>query len=137
MRVRRAVAGLATGTLFGVGLAMSQMTNPEKVLSFLTLLPGWDPSLLLVMGAAVAVTFLGYRLVLGSPPLFDDDHSLPTNRVIDRKLLAGAAVFGAGWGLAGYCPGPALAGLASGSTEPFIFIAFMIAGSQLARWLLR
>lgn len=137
MKIRRAVAGLATGTLFGVGLAVSQMTNPEKVLAFLTLLPGWDPSLLLVMGAAVIVTFAGYRLVLGSAPLFDSQHNLPTNRIIDQKLLAGAAIFGAGWGLAGYCPGPALAGLASGSTEPLVFIAFMIAGSQIARWIWR
>jgi uncharacterized membrane protein YedE/YeeE len=89
------------------------------------------------MVAAVAITFVGYRLVLHSPPLFDDMHSLPTNRIIDRKLLAGAAIFGAGWGLAGYCPGPALAGLASGSTEPLIFITFMIAGSQVARWIFR
>lgn len=137
MIVHRSIVGFATGTLFGLGMAVSQMTNPEKVLSFLTLLPGWDPSLLLVMVAAVAVTFVGYRLVLHSPPLFDDMHNLPTNRIIDLKLLAGASIFGAGWGLAGYCPGPALAGLATGSMEPIIFIAFMIAGSQLARFVLR
>ena len=137
MKIARAFAGLATGALFGIGLAVSQMTNPEKVLSFLTLLPGWDPSLLLVMGGAVAVTWLGYRLVLSRPPLFDVEHNLPTKRVIDSKLLAGALVFGLGWGLAGYCPGPAIAGLASGSSEPVIFIASMIAGSQLARLVLR
>lgn len=135
MSAGRAVSGLLTGVLFGVGLAVSQMTNPEKVLSFLTLLPGWDPSLLLVMGAAVTVTFVGYRWALRSPPLFEAEHSVPTNRIIDRKLVTGAVIFGLGWGLAGYCPGPALAGLASGSVEPLVFVAALVAGSQIARFI--
>lgn len=133
MKTRRALAGLFTGTLFGVGLAVSQMANPEKVLSFLRLVPGWDPSLLLVMGGAVAVTFVGFRLVTRRAPLFDTRHHLPGNRIIDVRLLAGAVIFGLGWGLAGYCPGPALAGLASGSSEPVLFVLAMLAGSQLGR----
>ncbi len=137
MKLQRGAAGLMTGVIFGLGLATSQMTNPEKVLAFLTLLPGWDPSLLLVMGAAVLTTFAGYRWTLQRAPLFAPEHSLPTNRLIDSKLLWGAVIFGFGWGLAGYCPGPAIAGLASGSTEPLVFLAFMIGGSQLTRRVLR
>lgn len=134
---RRALAAGITGTIFGAGLAISSMTNPEKVLSFLTLAKGWDPSLLLVMGAAVAVTFVGYRLAWSKQPLFADSHSLPGNSVIDRKLLGGAVMFGMGWGLAGYCPGPAIAALASGSMEPFIVLASMLIGSQIARLVFR
>lgn len=133
MRMNQMLAGLLTGVLFGIGLAVSQMTNPEKVLSFLTLVKGWDPSLLLVMGAAVPVTFIGYRLVSSSKPLFDTKHYLPTNRAITKQLLTGGAIFGVGWGLAGYCPGPAIAGLTSGLAEPAIFLVAMIAGSQVAR----
>ncbi len=133
MIVQRAFSGLLTGTVFGIGLAVSQMTNPEKVLSFLTLNPEWDPSLLLVLGAAVTVTWLGYRWILNGRPLFDTEHHLSENRTIDGRLLVGAIAFGTGWGIAGYCPGPALAGLGSGSSEPQIFILSMIAGSQIAK----
>ena len=133
MIVRRSIAGMAVGTLFGTGLAVSQMANPEKVLAFLNLLANWDPSLLLVMGAAVGVTFVGYRWAANKAPLFESKHYLPTASDIDVRLLTGAAIFGVGWGLAGYCPGPAITGLASGSTEPLIFVGAMVVGSQLAR----
>lgn len=137
MKAARAAAGLATGILFGLGLAVSQMANPEKVLAFLRLVPGWDASLLFTMSGAVVVSLVGYRLAIRRGPIFDTTHHLPANRSIDRRLLAGAAVFGLGWGIAGYCPGPALVGLASGSLEPVVFIAAMIVGSRVAQWLVR
>ena len=133
MNLSRALAGLMIGVVFGVGLAVSGMTNPEKVLGFLDLVDGWDPSLIFVMGGAVAVTVIGYRWAGQSTPILDVKHHLPVSTVIDVRLLVGAAVFGLGWGLAGYCPGPALAGLLSGSWEPPAFIAAMFAGSQVAR----
>lgn len=133
MIVRRALAGLAVGTLFGVGLAVSQMTNALKVLAFLNLGGDWDPSLLLVMLGATSVTFLGYRWVTKKAPLFEEKHYLPAARDIDLRLVTGAVVFGVGWGLAGYCPGPAITGLGSGSVEPIIFVAAMVIGSQIAR----
>lgn len=131
--VRRSVAGLLVGTLFGLGLAVSQMANPEKVLAFLNVIANWDPSLLLVMAAATAIAFVGYRWATNSGPLFETRHYLPTARQIDPRLLIGAVIFGIGWGLAGYCPGPALTGLSSGTAEPFIFVAAMLTGSQIAR----
>lgn len=133
MKHANVVAALLAGTVFGLGLGVAQMTNPEKVLAFLTLTSAWDASLLLVMGAAVAVTVLGYRIVLRRKPIFATRHSLPTRQTIDKRLLGGAALFGIGWGLAGYCPGPALAGLLSGSSEPLVFLAALLAGSELAR----
>ena len=133
MTSRRSLAALLAGTLFGIGLAVSQMVNPEKVLAFLTVVGDWDPSLAFVMVGAIAVTFVGYRLSASRPPLFADSHSLPTSTTLDRQLLFGAVIFGLGWGLAGYCPGPAIAGLSSGSIEPPLFLASMIAGSLVAR----
>ena len=134
MIVRRALAGLAVGTLFGAGLAVSQMTNALKVLAFLNLSGNWDPSLLLVILAATSVTFFGYRWATNKAPLFEEKHYLPTARDIDVRLVIGAVIFGVGWGLAGYCPGPAITGLGSGSAEPIIFVAAMVVGSQIARW---
>ena len=133
MIARRALAGLAIGILFGVGLAVSQMTNALKVLAFLNVSGDWDPSLLLVMLAATSVTFFGYRWATNKAPLFEEKHYLPTARDIDVRLVTGAVVFGVGWGLAGYCPGPAITVLGSGSIEPIIFIAAMVVGSQIAR----
>lgn len=133
--IGRAMAALLCGLLFGLGLALSQMTNPDKVLSFLRLLPGWDASLLLVMAAAVTVTFAGYRAVVNRKPLLAEAHALPGNTQIDRRLLGGAAIFGVGWGLAGFCPGPAIAAITGGSLEPLVFLAAMVGGSQLARLL--
>src|SRR5262245_65236339 len=104
----RPLASLLTGIVFGLGLVISGLANPAKVLNFLDVAGTWDPSLAFVMGGAVATTWLGYRLVLARPkPVCDTRFHLPTSTAIDRRLLAGAAVFGVGWGLAGYCPGPA------------------------------
>jgi len=129
--MNRALAGLLSGVVFGLGLAISQMTNPAKILSFLAVAPGWDPSLLVVMASALAVTAIGYRILKPGEPLFDTQFHLPdTSRAIDARLLIGAAVFGLGWGVAGYCPGPAITALASTLSDPLIFIVAFVAGSQ-------
>ena len=129
---KRALAALACGMIFGLGLAVAQMSNPEKVLSFLAIGPRWDPSLLLVMASALVVTFVGYGLVRPAHPLFDREYHLPTLRGIDPRLVTGAALFGLGWGLAGYCPGPAITSLASGMADPALFVGGLLAGSGLA-----
>lgn len=124
------------GFLFGLGLAVSNMMDPAKVLSFLDILGDWDPSLMLVMGGAVAVTLPGFRLVLKRQrPLFTGQFHLPTKSDIDRPLLAGAAIFGLGWGLAGLCPGPALAGLVTGEPRIIGFVIAMLCGYTLTGWL--
>ena len=134
--LKRNLAALLAGLLFGLGLAVAQMTNPLKELAFLDILGNWDPSLAFVMGGAVAVTLVGFRLVLRqSAPLFDTKFHLPTRQDLDRNLLLGAALFGTGWGIAGYCPGPVVAALAFGSLEPVLFIVAMLAGAQLQRLL--
>jgi uncharacterized protein len=120
---------LLSGLLISAGIAISQMIDPQKVLSFLDITGNWDPSLALVMAAALLVYTLGYRLLLKkSIPFFDNSFHLPSKRHPDRSLLAGAAVFGVGWGLAGYCPGPAIAALPAGSTGPAGFVAMMVLG---------
>lgn len=130
----RILAGLLSGAVFGAGLSISGLINPAKVTAFLDVAGNWDPSLALVMFAAVSVTTVGYRFVLrGARPLFEASFSLPTRRDIDRNLLIGAAVFGVGWGLGGVCPGPALAGLGFGAAETMGFVAAMLAGMIVAR----
>lgn len=128
------VTAFLAGLLFGAGLAVSQMINPEKVLAFLDISGDWDPSLALVMGAALVVSALGYQVAKGrSRPFFAGAFQLPTRRDIDWRLAVGALVFGAGWGLAGYCPGPAIAAVSIGTTEPLYFLAAMLLGSLVAR----
>lgn len=131
---RYSMAALASGALFGLGLAMSGMTDPERVLGFLDVFGRFDPALAFVLGGAVMTTTLLFRLILrrGSPVLADA-FQLSTVRTVDRNLLAGAAVFGVGWGLAGYCPGPALAGLGAGSIEALWFVPAMVAGMLIHR----
>jgi len=124
--VRPAAAALLSGTIFGAGLTVAQMTNPAKVLAFLDISGAWDPSLALVMGAALAVSALAYRMRAGS--------TAPQSTGIDARLLTGAALFGLGWGLAGFCPGPALAALITGSGQVALFVASMIAGMALHRF---
>ena len=120
------VSTFFAGLIFGIGLTVSQMVNPTKVIAFLDLGGNWDPSLAFVMGGALLVTFVGYRVVLkNSTPFFDDRFRLPTREDIDGPLIAGAAIFGIGWGLAGLCPGPALASLSFAGTNGFIFVASM------------
>jgi uncharacterized membrane protein YedE/YeeE len=127
------LSAFIVGTLFGVGLALSQMTNPERVIGFLDITGRWDPTLALVMAGALIVTLPGFYLVLRrARPVIDRQFHLPTQSKIDRRLLFGAALFGVGWGLAGMCPGPALAALVSGQTGLFLFVGAMIAGQWLA-----
>lgn len=129
------VLSLLAGVLFGVGLAVSGMTDPLKVQNFLDVSGTWDPSLALVMGGAVVVTFLGYRMAWRqSTPWFADRFHLPTLMTIDRSLVLGAALFGVGWGLAGYCPGPALASVLTGNQEVWWFVPAMLTGGWLQRW---
>jgi uncharacterized protein len=129
-----ALGALLAGILFGLGLAVSQMINPAKVLGFLDFAGAWDPSLAVVMAGALGVTAVGYRLALSRPaPLLAARFDLPTLREIDRRLLAGAVLFGIGWGLVGYCPGPAIASLAFGMKESLIFVGAMLAGMALFR----
>jgi len=129
-----ALAALAAGLLFGLGLAVSQMANPAKVLAFLDLAGKWDPSLALVMAGALAVTIPGYRLVLRRPkPVLAAHFGLPTAKSIDWRLIAGAAIFGAGWGLVGFCPGPAIASLAWTVGDNLWFLAAMAAGMVVTR----
>ncbi len=132
----------AVGLIFGIGLLASGMSNPAKVLNFLDLgaiaSGHWDASLAFVMAGAIAVTFAGFRWVLRrSQPLFGEKFHLPTKRELDIRIVAGPAIFGVGWGLAGFCPGPALVALGYGSRAAVIFVAAMFAGMWLARFLSR
>lgn len=128
------VVALLAGILMSAGIAYSQMIDPAKVLGFLTLNKHWDPSLMLVMAGALAVYASGFWLFAGKgKPFFAEHFHLPTKRELDKPLVLGSALFGAGWGLVGYCPGPALAALSSGSVATLVFIAAMIAGWFISR----
>ena len=130
------LVNLALGLLFGAGLVVSGMSDPAKVLNFLDLFGTWDPSLAFVMGGAVLVTFVGYRLVLArAEPIVGDRFHLPTRSDIDARIIAGPAIFGIGWGLGGFCPGPALTALGLGATGTLAFIPAMILGMWAARLL--
>ena len=127
------LSALIAGILFGIGMAVSGMTNTAKVQGFLDVFGAWDPTLAFVMGGGLAVASLGYRLVFRrSAPLFAETFSLPARTDIDTRLLLGAAIFGIGWGLVGYCPGPALAGLTYGYPQTLAFVPAMIVGLLLA-----
>jgi uncharacterized protein len=124
-----ALCALIAGLIFGIGLIVSGMMNPSKVLGFLDLAGRWDPSLALVMVAAIAIGAIGFYLagrrqasLLGTPML------LPTSRTIDARLIVGSLAFGAGWGLAGFCPGPALVGIGAGYLNALVFVAAMVGG---------
>ncbi len=129
-------AALLSGALFGLGLAVSGMTDPMRILGFLDVAGEFDPALLFVLGGAVLTTLVLFRFVLRRPhPVFAERFQVSELRVIDRPLLLGAALFGIGWGLAGYCPGPALVGLGVLSSEALWFVPAMIGGMLLHRLL--
>jgi hypothetical protein len=132
------VAGIA-GALFGAGLLVSGMTQPAKVIGFLDVTSGWDPSLAFVMGGAVLVYAIAFRLVRGrrSTPWFESAFHLPTRRDVDAPLVAGAALFGVGWGLGGLCPGPGLVSAAAGTATGLAFVAALIAGMAAQHLLAR
>ena len=130
----RLATSLASGLLFGLGLVVSGMSDPAKVLNFLDVAGAWDPSLAFVMGGAVAVTFVGFRWVFRRVrPVHIDRFHLPTGRDVDRPLVLGSAVFGLGWGLSGFCPGPAVTALPLLAGGTIVFVPAMLVGMWLAR----
>lgn len=136
----RYFVALAAGLLFGAGLAVSQMINPEKVLDFFDFAGRWDPSLAMTLGGALFVTVLTFGPArtkasrAGGQPLLDAVYALPTKNDIDAPLVGGAALFGVGWGLVGFCVGPAIAAIAFGEPKVYIFIAAMLVGSALTKF---
>jgi len=132
--VRRAIVAFVCGLVFGAGLIISQMSNPAKVIGFLDVTGNWDPSLALVMAGAIAVFGVLYRLALRQgTPLLAPQFTLPEKDSLDAPLMVGALIFGVGWGLGGFCPGPAIVSAAFGDARVWVFLAAMIAGMLLYR----
>lgn len=132
----RIMAAFAAGLVFGVGLSISGMLDPTRVQGFLDVTGAWDPTLVFVLAGAVTVATIGYRLSRLLPrPALDARFHLPTNRNVDARLVLGAALFGIGWGLSGLCPGPAIAGLATGVASIALFVVAMLAGMIVYRFL--
>jgi hypothetical protein len=128
----RNAAVFFAGTLFALGLAIAGMTKPSKIIGFLDIAGPWDASLAFVIGGAIAVHFIAYRLIKRrSAPLFDTKFHLPTRKDIDRRLVLGAALFGVGWGLGGFCPGPGLVAAGGGSLHAVLFLVGMTIGMLL------
>jgi uncharacterized protein len=136
-RMRRMFSALAAGLVFGLGIAVSGMGNPAKVLNFFDPFGTFDPSLAFVMGGALAVAAIGYRVIFGmrAAPLLDTAFHLPTSRVIDAKLVGGSALFGIGWGIAGFCPGGSVPALGFAPWPTALFLIAMAAGMMFARML--
>jgi uncharacterized membrane protein YedE/YeeE len=134
----KALPAIAVGALFAVGLAISGMADPARVLGFLDLFGTWDPTLAFVMAGAIGV-YAPLRLLAKrrTHPLFATQFHEPKKRTIDPKLIGGAALFGVGWGLSGYCPGPALVSAGTGALGVLAFLGAMLAGTALTRWLTR
>lgn len=132
--MKKVIAAFSSGFIFGVGLLFSGMTDPNKVIGFLDVTGEWNPALMFVMVGAIAVHAVASRLILRQPaPLFDTTFHLPTQTKFDTRLILGAAIFGVGWGIAGYCPGPALVSLGTGSVDMISFVGIMILGMYLAQ----
>lgn len=130
--VLRAAAALASGLVFGLGLAVSGMMNPAKVIGFLDVAGDWDPTLAFVMGGALLVAVPAYRFIpKRDRPMLEEEFSLPKTKAVDTPLVGGSALFGVGWGLVGFCPGPAIAALGTGLIPVFAFVAAMLAGMAL------
>ena len=130
----RLIVALIGGLVFGLGLAISEMVNPKKVLAFLDVSGAWDPSLAFVLGGALLVTAIDFRFILNrDTPVFADEFSLTDKTDIDGKLIGGAVLFGFGWGLVGLCPGPAIAGLAYGMAVSLWFVIALLAGLFIAK----
>ncbi len=130
----KAVVGLLSGIIFGVGLAVSGMVDRNKVLGFLDIAGQWDPSLMFVMAAALIVSVPGFYWVLKQPrPLLAEKFFLPIQKTIDKPLIIGGGIFGVGWGLYGYCPGPAVASLVYFNIDSLIFVFSMLSGIALVQ----
>lgn len=131
----RVLSAFAISLVFGTGILVSGMGNPAKVLNFFDIAGTWDPSLAFVMGGALVVTAIGYKLVFRlDAPLFATGFSLPTRQDLDMKLIGGSAVFGIGWGMSGFCPGGLVPVLGLGMTGPLLTAAAIVAGMLAARW---
>jgi uncharacterized membrane protein YedE/YeeE len=135
--MNRIFSSLAAGLIFGLGIAISGMGNPAKVLNFFDVFGTWDPSLAFVMGGALLTTAVGYRVLFGArtEPLLDTKFHLPTIKVIDARLIGGSALFGVGWGISGFCPGGAIPALGFAPWPTALFLISMGGGILLARWL--
>ena len=132
--MKKNIFGFLIGLIFGVGLVISGMSNPAKVINFLDVTGSFDPSLLFVMGGAVVVVFIGFKVVLKrSAPIFGHVFHIPTRSDIDKSLVLGAALFGIGWGLSGFCPGPALTATLLGSEGILYFLPAMITGLIISK----
>jgi uncharacterized membrane protein YedE/YeeE len=128
------IYSLFTGLIFGTGIAISGMMNPAKVFNFFDVAGTWDPSLAFVMGGAIFITFIGYRLVWRrDAPLFGGRFQLPTSNAIDTRLIVGSAIFGIGWGIAGFCPGAAIPALGTGRWEVVLFLVAVTVGFYARR----
>ena len=134
--VLRVIPALISGLVFGLGLAVSGMMNPAKVIGFLDVAGDWDPTLAFVMVGALLVAVPAYRFIpRRGRPVFEEKFSLPEKTAIDAPLLGGSVLFGVGWGIVGFCPGPAIAALGTGLVPVFAFVAAMLGGMALHTWL--
>lgn len=132
------ITAFLCGVLFALGLGIAGMTRPEKIIGFLDLSGSWDPDLLWVMVAAISVTSLGYHWTFRRDrPLIEGAFDLPKPRSLDIRLIAGSALFGVGWGLGGFCPGPALTSLVSGLPAVWVFVLSMVVGMKIYQWMSR
>ena len=130
--MNRNLSAFLVGVIFSLGLCISQMVNPKVVLDFLDVTGAWDPRLMFVMGGALLVAMIAFPIVLRfQKPVFDKEFSIPTSKIIDRKLIGGAALFGIGWGLVGICPGPAVAVLPFGAPKTFLFFVSLLVGMAI------
>ena len=129
------VSALVIGAIFGIGIAISGMINPAKVLNFFDIAGTWDPSLALVMISALITAMIGYRVTFGQfqKPILNESFTVPTNTTIDKRLIGGSAIFGIGWGISGFCPGASIPALGVGETSAVLFTASLIAGIFVAR----
>lgn len=126
------IIALFAGMIFGLGLAISEMVNPARVIGFLDVTGNWDPTLAFVMGGALSVTFILFPFILKrSQPVLTEKYFLPDKKDIDKKLLIGSSLFGIGWGIAGFCPGPAITALITFSPDVILFVVTMIIGLRI------
>ena len=131
-------ATYASGLVFGLGIMVSGMSNPAKVVNFFDVFGTWDPSLAFVMGGALIVTAIGYRLVFRAKgPVFENKFYVPNNKTLDAKLIGGSLIFGIGWGISGFCPGGAIPALGTGDLSVITFVGSMVAGMLGAKSLIR
>lgn len=133
--MKHSLISLLCGTLFGIGLSISQMINPNKVINFLDITGNWDPSLAFVMLGALIVSFLGFKWILKRPTsLYGNSFHISKRTELDKALIGGSTVFGIGWGMSGYCPGPAVANIGLGSIDAIIIVLSIYAGFFCQKW---